>query len=92
MTSASSPVHSPKVRVCTDAKSLDGRHRVRRRGVSPTGSETFRYLFSDPMFLGLRLLDVRVSEYPESVQSRVSSFYCLPPTVVIVLSCYRVIG
>ena len=56
MTSASSPVHSPKVRVCTDAKSLDGRHRVRRRGVSPTGSETFRYLFSDPMFLGLRLL------------------------------------
>jgi hypothetical protein len=32
MRSASSPVHSPKVRACTDAKTSDCRHRIRRRG------------------------------------------------------------
>ena len=46
--SAPSRPHSPKVCACGDAKSLDGRHRVRRRGVSPTRSDAFRYLPSDP--------------------------------------------
>ena len=54
--SAPSWPHSPKVCACGDAKSLDGRHRVRRRGVSPTRSDAFRYLPSDPTVLGLRLL------------------------------------
>ena len=47
MTSASSRVHSPGVRACTDAKSVDGRHRRRPCGVRPMGSEENRYLFSD---------------------------------------------
>ena len=55
-TSASSRRHSPRVRACRRTKTLDGRDRVRRRGVSPTGSETFRYIFSDLTVLGLRLL------------------------------------
>ena len=54
--SASSRPHSPKVCACGDAKSFDGRHRVRRRGVSPTRCDAFRYATSDPNVLGLPLL------------------------------------
>ena len=54
--SASSRPHSPKVCACGDAKSLDGRHHARRQGVSPTRSDAFRYVPSDPNVLGLRLL------------------------------------
>ena len=46
-TSASSRRHSPRVRACRRTKTSDCRHRLRRRGVSPIGSEDFRYLFSD---------------------------------------------
>jgi hypothetical protein len=46
-TSASSRRHSPRVRACRRTKTSDCRHRIRRRGVSPIGSEDFRYLFSD---------------------------------------------
>jgi hypothetical protein len=56
MRSASSPVHSPKVRACTDAMSSDGRHRRRPCGAYPIGSDAFRYFSSDPTLLGLRLL------------------------------------
>ena len=51
MRSASSPVHSPKVRACTDAMSSDGRHRRRPCGAYPIGSDAFRYFSSDPTLL-----------------------------------------
>ena len=45
--SVSSRAHSRRVCSCAYAMTSDCRHRIRRRGVSPIGSEDFRYLFSD---------------------------------------------